>query len=50
MGTENQPLKIIGNESNMVYEIQPDGSAAAEKQAATTDGSNATEGPATEMW
>ncbi|HEU4901947.1 MAG TPA: hypothetical protein VFT06_04120 [Flavisolibacter sp.] len=50
MGTENQPLKIIGNESNMVYEIQPDGSAAAEKQAATTEGSNATEGPATEMW
>lgn len=50
MNTDNQPLKIIGNESNMVYEIQPDGNTPTQKQPATTEGSSATEGPAAGKW
>jgi hypothetical protein len=48
MNTENQPLKIIGNESNMVYEIQPDGNT--QKQPVTAEGSNADAVPAAEKW
>lgn len=50
MSTENQPLKIIGNESNTVYEIVPDGNAPAQKSPATTEGGISADVPAPGKW
>ena len=40
MATENEPLRIIGNESNTIYQMEPDKSTPSAKSETTNEKAN----------